>query len=169
MHRKNVPCSCFMVAWISLMAEYATPLPSKMSNHSLVGFVRVTDSIRPSIRMRFSTRLSFVTKRGSVAHSGWPSFSQRRPNRRLFPPPKRISPSSVLNPEYGTIDAKFCQNSRPYFEPNGRQCDEVNVRCAVPHRPESGFPLIKAELATFVNVATWQSLKATSKCCPTPV
>lgn len=29
-----------------------------------------------------------------------------------------------------------------------------NIRCAVPHRPESGFPLMRAELAKFVNVAT---------------
>lgn len=119
---QNVPCSCFIVAWISLMAEYATPLPSKMSSHSLMGLVRVTDSIIPSMRMRFSTLLSLVTNRGSVAHSGWPSFSQRRPKRRLFPPPKRISPSSVLNPEYGTMDAKFRQKSQPYVAPYGKQC-----------------------------------------------
>lgn len=44
-----------------------------------------------------------------------------------------------------------------------------DIRWAVPQRPESGWPLISAELARFVRVATWQSLRATSICWPFPV
>ena len=41
--------------------------------------------------------------------------------------------------------------------------------CAVPHRPLSGCPLISAEEARLLKVATWQSLRATSIRCPLPV
>lgn len=47
--------------------------------------------------------------------------------------------------------------------------EKENLRWEVPQRPESGSPLMSAELAIFANVATWQSLNATSKCCPCPV
>lgn len=52
---------------------------------------------------------------------------------------------------------------------NRRRRTRKNLRWEVPQRPESGSPLMSAELAIFASVATWQSLNATSKCCPCPV
>lgn len=45
----------------------------------------------------------------------------------------------------------------------------ASLRWAVPQRPLSGSPLIRAELAKFARVATWQSLNAMSMCWPFPV
>ena len=43
------------------------------------------------------------------------------------------------------------------------------IRCEVPHRPVSLWPLMRHELAIFASVAIWQSLRAMSICWPFPV
>jgi len=138
------------------------PLSLSISSHSAVVRVRVSASINASSSIRFRTRAPFVANFSLDFHSGLPSLSQSTPNSRSLPPPSKISPSRVLKPLYGTIEAnKFSQKSQSK--------GALNIRCAVPHRPLSGCPLINAELAIFASVATWQSLSATSICCPFPV
>jgi len=44
-----------------------------------------------------------------------------------------------------------------------------DLRCAVPHRPESRLPVVSTPEAMLVRLASWQSLSATSMCCPRPV
>lgn len=42
-------------------------------------------------------------------------------------------------------------------------------RCEVPQRPVSLLPEMRTDSAMFDSVATWQSLRHTSRCCPFPV
>jgi hypothetical protein len=102
---RNILCSCSRVVWTSLIAAYGIPLPSNTCNHCCVVFLFVIDSIIPSSTFRFFTRVLLVINLESSAHSGFPIFSQRTPKSRSFPPPSRISPSAVLKPRYGTIEA----------------------------------------------------------------
>lgn len=103
----NSPCSCVNVPIKSLTFAYGSPVPSKISSHSCVVFDIVISSIQGSSRSRFSTRAELTANRSSLIHSGLPRPSHRRPKRRSVPPPKRISPSDVLNDLYGTTDATF--------------------------------------------------------------
>lgn len=92
------PCGWFNVVWMSLMAAYGMPLPSKISSHSCVVLVCVTCSITVSSSALFLTRSLFVKNFGSVAHSGLPIRSHRMRKSLSFPPPSKISPSPVLKP-----------------------------------------------------------------------
>lgn len=98
-------CSCSSVSLTSLIAAYGIPEPSKIANHSFVFFVCVTFSIMDSSSFLFSTLTLLVLNLGSVFHSGFESLSHIMPKRRSFPPPIMMSPSRVLKPLYGTIDA----------------------------------------------------------------
>ncbi len=138
------------------------PLSLSISSHSAVVRVRVSASINASSSMRFWTLAPFVANFPLYFHSGLPSLSQSTPKSRSLPPPSKISPSPVLKPLYGTIEA-FHLSHVPQSK------GALDIRCAVPHRPLSGCPLINAELAIFASAATWQSLSATSICCPVPV
>lgn len=137
------------------------PLPSSRSSHSCVVFCFVSLSIRPSSSTRFATRTLFVAYRSSVTHSGLPSFWHRIPNNRSLPPPMSRSPSDVLKPLYGTIEATRISSVLHDY------CDaRVDSRCAVPHRPVSFLPVTRTELAMFVKLAVCVSLNDTSMCCP---
>jgi hypothetical protein len=98
-------CSCISALRTSLTAAYGMPLPSNTSSHSCVVFVAEIFSISASSSSRFATRDALILNFGSSFHSGRPRPSQRMPNRRSLPPPKRISPSLVLKDLYGTMEA----------------------------------------------------------------
>jgi hypothetical protein len=65
------------------------------------------------------------------------------------PPPKRISPSDVLNDRYGTTDARFhCQHKTMDWK------ERIYSRCDVPQRPVSLLPEMRTDSAMFDSVAT---------------
>jgi hypothetical protein len=124
----------------------------------------VISSIHGSRIFRCSTRAELTANRSSLIHSGLPKPSHKMPKRRSVPPPKSISPSEVLKDLYGTTDASLLL--RRWLQ-NGK--DRGDSRCEVPQRPVSRFPEMRTDSAIFESVATWQSLRQTSRCCPSPV
>lgn len=77
-----------------------------MFNHSCVVRLAVSASMRSSSSLRLRTRSLLVTYFGSLLHSDLPSFSHSMPKSRSLAPPRKISPSAVLKPWYGTTDAE---------------------------------------------------------------
>jgi hypothetical protein len=150
----------------SLTLAYGNPVPSNICSHSSVVLLLVISSICDSNRLRFATLAELIANRSSVDHSGLPSPLQSIAKRRSFPPPNRTSPFEVLKALYGTTDAFYTTVSQGSMDAKGLYILDgvTSLRWAVPHLPVSLFPDTKTDCAIFDNVATWQSLRATSTC-----
>src|SRR6201991_494456 len=95
-------CSVCDNSGISLTGLQGTPARSSPAIHSARLRVLRTGFIRSISAWRFAARSRTLRKRGSLAHSGWPSTPAHFTNNRSLPAAMQIGLSEVSNTWYGT-------------------------------------------------------------------